>query len=226
MSQTADGGPPGYTSPDGRWWWDGQRWQPVHAAVQAPPVPPGPGTRVPWLVVAAVVVIGATLMALVAVAAVVALRASRSLAPPAGPASGHYLAAASVSGIEGAATSHGLRCGTALAVGVGAPSIHTCQGMSGGELRSVEMIGPDTGHVSVVTADVLRMRPADEPAALDLLQAVVAAAVPGEDAADAASWVRAHFDQQGPSQTVVDGVVLRLTVTSSVRSLVVQPARS
>jgi hypothetical protein len=45
MAQTP--APPGYgtRSPDGRWWWDGQAWQPV------PPAPPGtpPGAAGGWV---------------------------------------------------------------------------------------------------------------------------------------------------------------------------------
>lgn len=55
-------------SPDGRWWWDGQQWQPVQ---QAPGGPPGRGPRRrrlwPWLTggIALLVVLMGTCIALV-----------------------------------------------------------------------------------------------------------------------------------------------------------------
>jgi hypothetical protein len=49
-------------SPDGKWWWDGQRWQPVEQAPQPAPRPPGPPPskrrkRWPWVLGGVVVLL-------------------------------------------------------------------------------------------------------------------------------------------------------------------------
>lgn len=48
---TAEPPPPPEVSPDGKWYWDGQRWVPVHEAAHlGQPVPPiaPPTTKRPW----------------------------------------------------------------------------------------------------------------------------------------------------------------------------------
>jgi hypothetical protein len=86
------------------------------------------------------------------------------------------------------------------------------------------MFGPDASHVAVVSAGVVGLRSEDRPTAIDLFQAVVSAAVAGPDASADTAWVRAHFDQTGTSQTTLNGVTLRLTVTGSTRSLGIHSA--
>lgn len=224
MSQTGSGPPSGHTySPDGRWWWDGRGWQPVRGAFQSATASPGTGAR--WLVAAVIVMVVASSLPLALGAAVFAARAIHNAAPGAAPPFRSYLMDASVTGIEAAARSHGLQCGTTVSIGFGA-SVHVCQRMARGEVMSVHLIGPDASRVAVVSADVLGLRPADGPAALALFQAVVGAAVAGADASADAEWLSAHFDQVGTSQTSVDGVTLRLTATGSNRSLSVYPAAS
>jgi hypothetical protein len=219
----AGGGSRGHGySPDGRWWWDGQRWQSVPAAPST-----GPGTGGPWLLVFLIVVAVAVSSSLGVGAVVIASRVGH-IAPPGPPPSTPYLPDASCTGIEAAATSHGLRCGAPQGpFGFGpVPTIRVCQRRSGTEVLTVQTIGPDAGHIGVVTASVLAPRPADGQAALALLEAVVSASVAGTDAASDTAWLSAHFDQSGTSETTVDGVMLRLTVTGPQRSLIVEPAPS
>jgi hypothetical protein len=132
-----------------------------------------------------------------------------------------------VTGIEVVATSHGLQCSKAHPVSFGgrAPAIHDCHGSTSNSLGMlVETIGPDDSHVGVVSVHVSGRDAADRSADLDLLQAVTRAAVAGPDGPADAAWVGDHFDQSGTSQTVVDGVELRLMVNGSIRSLSIGPA--
>ena len=225
MSET-DGGPRGHiSSPDGQWWWDGGTWRPVRAAP-----PAGPGTGGGWLLVALIVVAVAVSVPLGVTEVVIASRIGHVGPPrrlPVSPPAMPYLADASETGVELAATSHGLRCGSPQGVaGFGhPPRIRECMRGSPTELLFVETIGRDDSHVSVVTAHVDDIQPGgDRAAALALLQAVVSAAVAGPDGAADSAWLSAHFDRQGTSQTTVDGVTLRLMVSGSQRTLIVAPA--
>jgi len=227
VSQTGGARPEGYTySPDGRWWWDGRNWQPVDPSLLHAGPPRRQGNAGRWLVAAAIVLVVASSLPAALYLAAFALRAAHP--PPPGPfPTTHYLADTSVTGIEVVATSHGLQCSKAHPVSFGgrAPAIHDCHGSTSSSLGMfVETIGPDDSHVSVVSADVGGPAAGDRSAALDLLQAVVRAAVSGPDGPADAAWVSDHFDQSGTSQTVVDGVELRLMAHGPVRSLIVQPA--
>ena len=84
------------------------------------------------------------------------------------------------------------------------------------------MVGNDSGHLVAVSG--VSGEPADEPTALAFLQAIIDATVARRDAGADDAWLSAHFDQSGDSQTVVNGVSLRLTVHDPVRSLVIVPA--
>jgi hypothetical protein len=220
VSQT-DGGPREHRySPDGRWWWDGRTWQPVQGA---PSRGPGSGSR--WLLAALIVLVLALTVPLGVTAVLVASRIGHVPQPPGPPPSMPYLADASETGIELAATSHGLRCESPPMVGFGRrPAIRACHGAAASEVMSVQTIGDDAGHVSVVSANVVGLRPGDEAAALALLQAVVSATVAGPDGAADSTWLSAHFDQAGTSRTTVDGVTLRLMVSGPQRTLIVEPA--
>jgi hypothetical protein len=226
VSQT-DGGQREYTySADGRWWWDGRAWRPVRAAP-----PGGSGTGPRWLLPALIVVVLALTVPLGVTAVLIASRIGhtlppRGMPPPPGAAPAMpYLPDASETGIELAATSHGLRCETGATVGIGRPpAIRQCQRASANGVMSVQTIGSDTGQVGVVTAAVIEFRPGDEAAALAFLQAVLSAAVAGPDAATDSTWLTTHFDHAGTSETTVEGVRLRLMVSSSQRVLVVGPA--
>jgi hypothetical protein len=220
VSQT-DGGPrDGTYSPDGRWWWDGRSWQPVRAAPAR-----GPGTGGPWLLAALIVAAVAVTVPIGVTAVVIASRVAHPARPAGPPPSMPYLADASGAGIELAATSHGLRCGSPLVVGFGRPpAIRQCQLASAAGLMSVDTLGRDDTHVSMVTATALRVQPGDEAAALALFQAVLGAAVAGTDGAADSTWLTTHFDRSGTSQTTVDGVTLRLMVSGTQRTLVVAPA--
>lgn len=224
MSQT-DSGPRDFTySPDGRWWWDGRTWQPVRAEPSG-----GTGTGGRWLLAALIVLAVVVTVPLGVTEVVIASRIGQ-FRPPSGPGgpppSTPYLADASETGIEVAATSHGLRCGSTPVVGPFGhpPRIRQCQRTSAGEVMFVQTIGGDADRVSVVSANVVDLRPGDEAAALGLLQAVVTAAVAGPDQAADSTWLSTHFDQTGTSQTTVDGVTLRLMVSGHGRTLVVEPA--
>ena len=220
MSQT-DGGPREHThSPDGRWWWDGRTWQPVRAA---PSRRPGTGGR--WLLAALIVVVVALTLPLGVTAVLLASRISHIPVPRGSPPPMPYLADASETGIELAATSHGLRCQSARTIGFGhTPMIRDCQRMSDAGVMSVQTIGRDASHVSVVTATVVGPRPGDEAAGLALFQAVLTAAVAGVDGPADSAWLSTYFDEPGTSQTTVDGVTLRLLVSGPQRTLVVEPA--
>jgi hypothetical protein len=187
-------------------------------------VPGRPGSG-RWLVAAVIVVGVAVTLPLAIAAGAVAYRLSRTPVPRAEPARGHYLADASSTRIEAAATSRGLRCGPPpLSIGFGgAPPVRVCQRASGVGVASVAVVEADSDHVAAVTADA-GGGPADDPANLALLQAIIGAAVAGDDAAADDAWLTAHFDQSGMSQTVVNGVSLRLTVRGTFRSLVIVPA--
>jgi hypothetical protein len=165
----------------------------------------------------------ASSLVLVVGAAVLVARTIHNVPAVGTPPFRSYLADASMSGVEAAARSYALRCGTAASIGFG-DSIHACQRTSRGEVLSVSMFGPDASHVAVVSAGVVGLRSEDRPTAIDLFQAVVSAAVAGPDASADTAWVRAHFDQTGTSQTTLNGVTLRLTVTGSTRSLGIHPA--
>jgi hypothetical protein len=84
----------------------------------------------------------------------------------------------------------------------------------------------DSGHLLAVSTGLSSAgaAPADEPTDLAFLQAITGATVARRDAAADDAWLRAHFDQTGDSQTVVNGVSMRLTVNDSFRSLVIMPA--
>jgi hypothetical protein len=172
-----------------------------------------------------VIVLAVLAVTIAAGAVVIASRVS-PVSPLSAPQLTPTLPDASETGIELAATSRGLRCrAPGLHVGFGnPPAMHLCQGSPRGGLLSVQTIGPDDSHVSAVQVEALGLRPADEPAALALFQAVVGAAVAGPDAAADESWLRDHFDQTGTSRTTLNGVALQLTVSGSQRSLFVQPA--
>jgi hypothetical protein len=225
VSQTAGRTREHTYSPDGRWWWDGQTWQPVPATASR-----GSGTGPRWLLAALIAVVVTVTVPLGVTEVVIASRIGH-ISPPAGlpasPPSMPTLADASGTGIELAATSHGLRCGSPQAVGGffgHPPRIRQCLRGSETQLITVMTIGSDDSHVSVVTVHVAELRPGgDESAALALFQAVASAAVAGPDGPADSAWLSAHFDQAGTSMTTVDGVTLRLMVSGSQRTLVVEP---
>ncbi|MBO0685930.1 MAG: hypothetical protein J2P45_22520, partial [Candidatus Dormibacteraeota bacterium] len=213
VSQTG-GGAPGYTfSPDGRWWWDGERWRPV----QVTPAPPGrrgvPRWLIPTIVAVALVVVATLAIA----GAVIANRIAHL--PPASAPPGHYLAGASEARIEQTAKAQGLRCGSDMSFGIGAPQGRTCQRASATGMMSVHTV-TDTRHVLAVNSDVM----ADEAAAVGFLKSIIDATMPGDDAAKADEWLRAHVDQSGTSSTVVNGVGLQLVVSGGSRMLMITPA--
>jgi hypothetical protein len=150
------------------------------------------------------------------------------ISPPGPPPSMPYLPDASQTGIERAATLHGLRCGAPQAAfGFGpVTTIRVCRRTSATGMMFVQTIGPDASHIGVVTADTVATRPADEPAALALLQDVISASVASPDAAADSSWLSAHFHEPGTSETTVDGVTLRLRVSGLDRSLMLEPGAS
>jgi hypothetical protein len=133
-----------------------------------------------------------------------------------------YLADASVTGIESAARSHGLRCGKPWSFGWGAP-FEVCERIPPGELTSLSLFGPDARHLAMVGALVHGLEPAERPYTVDLFQAVVGAAVASQHAPADIAWLSAHFDLAGTSITTVDGVTLQLNVTGSNRSLSIHP---
>ncbi|MBO0687528.1 MAG: hypothetical protein J2P45_30635 [Candidatus Dormibacteraeota bacterium] len=215
MSQRG-GGPPGYTfSPDGRWWWDGRRWQPVQVA------PAAPGRRgVPRWLIAAIVAVGLLVAAAPAVAAAVIANLSAHLPPPS-PPPGHYLAATSEGRIEQAATAQGLRCGSPQSIRFGpAPESRDCERGSATGVVSVQTTFFDARHVVAINADAV----GQESASVAFLQSIIDATLPAGDAATADAWLRGHFDQSGTSSTVVNGVGLRLVASGPSRMLVITPA--
>ncbi|HYW28153.1 MAG TPA: hypothetical protein VE953_28530 [Terriglobales bacterium] len=217
MSQ-AGGGNGGYTySPDGRWWWDGQRWQPVGAAPRG-----GLGTTGRWLVAAVIVMIVAMTLPLGLTAAIIGWRVSH-VSPPSALASAPVLPDATETGIERAATSQGLQCERPpVYVGFGRPTIHSCHRTAGGGLLSVDVIGPDDSRVTMVHAAAVGPRLPDQPTILALFQSVVGAAVAVSDVAPDDEWVSAHLGQPGTSLTTLHGVALQLQHNGSVRSLSIQ----
>src|SRR5262249_11798848 len=104
----------------------------------------------------------------------------------------------------------------------GTAPVRVCQRTAGGRVASVAIAG-FAGHVVAVSAGIGGGQP-DEPADLALLRTIIGATVARGDAARDDAWLGAHFDQPGDSQTVVNGVMLRLTVRDSVRSFVLVPA--
>lgn len=206
----------------------------------APPPRPTTAARSPgsgrdgggrWLIAAAIVVGLAVAVPLAVGAGTLAYRVTNAppplvgSAPPvprAGSTSGIYLADASSTRIEAAAGSRGLQCGTPpQSVGMGATGLErVCQRVSGRRVVTVAMAGRDSGHLVAVTAGV-GGEPPDEPADLALLTAIIDATVAGRDDAAADEWLSAHFDQSGDSQSVVNGVLLRLTVHDPVRTLAI-----
>lgn len=183
--------------------------------------PPGRGR---WLIAAAIVAGVALAVPLAVAAGIFVYRVTNAPAPSAGTAHVRFLADASSTRIEAAAMSRGLRCGTPTqSVGSGATApVRVCQRASGGRVASVS-VARFAGHVIAVTAGI-GGRPADEPTDLALLRAITDATVARGDAARDDAWLSAHIDQSGDSQTVVDGVMLKLTVGESVRSFVIVPA--
>jgi hypothetical protein len=183
--------------------------------------PPGSGR---WLIAGAIVAGVALAVPLAVAAGTFVYRVTNAPVPPAGTAHVRYLAGASSTRIEAAAASRGLRCGTPpQSVGSGgAAPVRVCQRVSGGRVASVA-IATYAGHLVAVTAGV-GGRPPDESNDLALLQAIIDATVARGDAGRDDAWLSAHFDQSGDSQTVVNGVMLRLMVRDAVRSFVIVPA--
>ena len=146
-----------------------------------------------------------------------------------GAAPVRYLAAANSTRIEAAAVSRGLRCATPPQTVGGTAQVRICQrapglgAASGVGVGSVAIVGNDSRHLLAVSA-AISVGPANEPTDLALLQAIIDATVARRDAAADDAWLSAHFDQSGSSQTVANGVSLRLTVRDSFRSLVIVPA--
>jgi hypothetical protein len=174
-----------------------------------------------WLIAAAIVVGLAVAVPLAVGAGTFAYRVTNAPMPRAGSAPSRYLADASSTRVEAAAVSRGLQCGTPPQdVGLGTALVRVCQRVSGRRVASVAMGGRDPGHLIVVTASV-GGEPADEPTDLALLQAIVDTTVARRDAAADNAWLSAHFDQSGDSQTIANGVLLRLTVHDPVRSLAI-----
>jgi hypothetical protein len=211
-------------SPDGRWWWDGRQWQPVQQA----PAGTGRSGGGRWLI-AAVIVAGVAVAVPLAIAAgAFAYRVTNAPVARAGSAPVRYLADASSRRIEAAAVSRGLRCATPPQSVGGTAPVRICQrapgvgAASGVGAATVAMVGNDSGHLVAVSG--VSGEPADEPTALAFLQAIIDATVARRDAGADDAWLSAHFDQSGDSQTVVNGVSLRLTVHDPVRSLVIVPA--
>jgi hypothetical protein len=133
-----------------------------------------------------------------------------------------YLADASVTGIESAARSHGLRCGKPWSFGWGGP-FEVCERIQYEEVTSLTLFGPDARRLAMVSVLAHGLQPADRPYTVDLFQAVVGATVASQDAPADVAWLSAHVDQAGTSHTALDGVTLQLTVTSSHQSLSIHP---
>jgi hypothetical protein len=214
------------------------------APMPAPPPPPNPVTppapvkaTVPptgssprrigrWLIAAAFVAGVAVAVPLAVAAANFAHRVPNAPVPVvAGSVPARYLAGTSSARVEAAAVSRGLRCSTPpQSVGSSATtSVRVCQRVSGGWVASVAIAGQDASHLVAVTAGVSR-GPAEEATDLALLEAIVDAAVARRSAAADDTWLSAHFDRAGDNQTVVNGVLLRLMVQDTIRSLVIIPA--
>jgi hypothetical protein len=172
----------------------------------------GPGTGGRWLLAALIVVAVAVAVPIGATEVVIASRIGHLRLPVGQPPPLPALPDASQSGIELAATSRGFRCMTLQSVDFGfpVPTVRVCRRMTGGEILTVQTIGSDPSHVSLVSANVVGLRPGDEAATLALFQ-------------DSA-WLSTNFDQAGTTETVVDGVTLRLTGSGSRRALILQPA--
>jgi hypothetical protein len=227
--------PPQY-SPDGRWWWDGERWlavseesppAPYPVAQPAPPVPTR--RQVPWLpvlavAVAFVVVVGALGGAFLAGRQLLSSRPGLgqppSPSPQPAPASRYpyrYLDGVTVSSLTASLRAQGLQCTGPESLGNLGLRLWRCNKSEGATSYGVVIQALDDAHVHLIDATAIGAT-ARPPA--DVAQAFLAplATTPftgrPDLAAQARTWVSTNLGS--PAQTSVGGVDFRTQASDTV----------
>jgi hypothetical protein len=236
MSQLPPSQAPPQYSPDGKWWWDGERWLAVSDETPparypaAPPAPPVPERRaVPWLpilavAVAFVVAVGALTGAFFAGRQILSSRPgatpSPSPSPQPAPATRYpyrYLDGVKVSSLTASLRSQGLQCSGPESLSNLGLRLWRCNKSDGATSYGVVIQALDDAHVHLVDATAIgaTARPTPDMAQGFLRPLATTPFTSRPDLANQAStWVSTNLGS--PAQTSIGSVDYRTQASDTV----------